>query len=242
MTNEFEKKILETLKEKDITPKSKWEFLVKDSMFWSLAALTVLLGAVCVSAIAAILHSGDWDIVEKLGHSPMGYVIALLPHAWVIILVGFILLADYYVRHTKKGYTYSLLAIVAVVVIASIALGLLLFRVGVGHDVDEFLAERVPHYNQYGNKRELFLFHPESGVIAGKVIMIQGDNWNVVDKQKQNWHIETEEARIWGKQRIRVGMHVRIEGEIEDDTVEAEYIKPLRPPRHMRFREPAMAQ
>ncbi len=241
MGQEFEKKLLDTIKEKDITPKPRWEFLVKDSFFWSLAVFTVVLGALCVSTIAAILHSGDWDIAERLGHSSFGYMVAILPHAWLIILFGFIFLADYYIRHTKKGYTYSLLAIVSIVVLASVVLGLLLFRVGIGHEVDEYMIMHVPQYESYGNRRGLELFHPEKGVLAGKVSLIEEERWYVIDREYHEWHVNVEEAKIWERQPIRQGMMVRIVGKLNHDEFDAEYVKPLHPPRGMRLYRPAPA-
>ena len=241
MTKEFQDKILNALKENSVTPKAQWIFLVKEKMIWISAGIVILLGSLAAATTIAIVSMHDLDIAERLGHTKAGWLILSLPYAWILLLVGFILLAEYNIRHTKQGYKYSLAKITGALIILSLVGGIGLYSVGLGHDVDNVMSRHIPAYEKYGNRRAVQLLNPEYGVLAGKVIAQEDNIWEVIDVTQQVWVVDIGEADIFGRKYIAVGTPIRVVGEnigaISGHKFEAEEIIPLRPPKEFNLHD-----
>ena len=236
MSEEFTNKILDALKEEDVKCKSRLSFLMKDWLLWASAGFVILLGALGIAATLAIIAMADWDLVERLEHTHASFALMSVPPAWILLVILFIILADYNIRHTRRGYKLSLLKLVGAVIGSSVVLGVLLFSVGAGAIVDREFAEHMPYYDHVANRKPLHLLQPEYGVLAGIVQSIddEEDIWTVEDIKKNIWSVEVEEAEIIGDEYIVVGRPVRIIGERDDEDsyhFEAEEISPMRPPR-----------
>lgn len=216
MKHSLQNTVLERIKQEDISPKPKWEFLVKEYLVWASAGFLVVLGGVSIATAISIVVMGDWDILEFLGHTPLSYTLVSLPYAWIVSLLGFMFLADYNIRHTKTGYKFSLLKLMAGIVFSSVFLGILLCSIGVGLAVDRVMTQHVPLYTQVGNRRAINLMHPEFGALVGKVIDQHEDGWTVKDLRRTEWIVIVDEADILGDPSSLVGMPVRILGERED--------------------------
>ncbi len=203
-------------------------------MIWVSAGVVIILGSLAAATTIAIVSMHDLDIAERLEHTKAGWVLLSLPYAWILLLIGFILLAEYNIRHTKQGYRYSLVKITGAVIGLSLIGGVALYSIGLGHDVDDAMSRHVPAYEKYGNRRAAQLLNPEYGVLAGKVISQEDEVWHVVDITKQVWIVDVEEAEIIGEQYVLLHRPVRIIGELSDHDgyeFEAEEIIPLRPPK-----------
>lgn len=234
--NKLSDNILKTIEEKQLEPKPRWQFLLKDIAVWASSALVVTFGAVAVAVSLAIVSMHDWDIAERLEHSPLGFFFLSLPYAWIVLFIGLMILADYNIRHTKGGYRFSLWKLASVVLILSISCGGLLFAAGVGNAVDDTLAEQVPLYQRIGNRRALHLLNPEQGILAGKIISLPDDTlWEVRDIEGTVWMVDVSEAEIIGQRGIQENKPIRILGKQSDvRSFTAEEILPMRPPRELR--------
>ncbi|PIT86318.1 MAG: hypothetical protein COU33_03835 [Candidatus Magasanikbacteria bacterium CG10_big_fil_rev_8_21_14_0_10_43_6] len=234
MTKEFQHKILEALKEKDISPRPRWTFLVKEKMIWASAGVVIVLGSLAAATTIAIVSMHDLDIAGRLEHTKAGWLLLSLPYAWIVLLVGFLLLAEYNIRHTKQGYRYSLIKITGGVIGLSIIGGLGLYSIGLGHDLDDVMSRHVPAYEKFGNRRAAHLLNPERGVLAGKVLVQEEEFWQIQDVEKHIWVVSVEDAEIVGREHTLVGKPVRVIGElIKDDEAyafEAGEILPMKPP------------
>jgi hypothetical protein len=238
MTKNFQDKILAALKKQDITPKPKWTFLLKDSIIWISAGCIILLGALATATSIAIITMHDLDIAEKLEHSKAGFIIISLPYAWILLIMLFIFIAEYNIRHTKQGYKYTLPLLAGSVIVLSFVGGILLYTIGIGHRVDDIMSQHMPAYETYGNRRAIHLHNPNQGVLAGKIISQDEDTWQLIDITLQTWLVDVEDAEILGKEHILTGKPVRIVGEQKDDHhFEAEQILPMRPPRNFNRNE-----
>ena len=59
------KQVLEKIKDKKIKPKSKWEFLLKDYVWWFLGILALNIGGLAFSVIIYFLVNND-----EINHIP----------------------------------------------------------------------------------------------------------------------------------------------------------------------------
>ena len=65
------KKILQKIRKEQIKPKPKWEFLLKNYVFWGAFILSIIVGGLASSVAIFRLVNNDWDIMHKLGHHPI---------------------------------------------------------------------------------------------------------------------------------------------------------------------------
>jgi hypothetical protein len=158
-------------------------------------------------------------------------IILTLPYFWLILLGVFILIMNYNVRHTKKGYRYPVAAILAATIVLSIVLGFLFYAMGAGRAIDDILGERMPFYAKMVNPRIDFWSQPENGRLAGMVTEILDDGLILYDPDKQEWNVDSSEAEVMPMVRIVVGGPLRLTGVIvEDSNFKADKIFPAEGP------------
>jgi hypothetical protein len=230
---DIKQSVLDLIEGKKVTPKPKWAFLLRDGFFWSSSLLVIVLGSLAVATTFAIVATSDWDIIEQLDHTYLGFMFVSLPYVWIVLVALFFFLADYYIRHTKRGYTYSPAKLVGGIVGASVLLGFFLFHIGAGTVIDTGLAAHMESYERFGNRRTRNLIAPKQGILAGRLVEKSADEWEVEDAWHNEWDVDIARARIFGSEYIVTGHHVRIVGQRHESgnyIFIAEEIRPLRPP------------
>lgn len=168
--NKFKNKILDLIKEKDISPKPKWHFLVKDYSVWFFGIVSVLVGGVASSVIIFVVINGDWQVYRFLSGSILEHTIKVAPYFWMLFLGIFILIADYNFKHTKSGYRFSVPKVVGLSILASIILGLVFYQIGLAHITDYALSNRLPGYHKFTDIKKDMWNNPEKGLLAGELI------------------------------------------------------------------------
>lgn len=213
-TENVSQKVFGEIKNKNIKPKPKWEFLLKDYFLWFLGITSLIIGAFAFSVIAYMFENNDWDVYEHINDSFLEFALATLPYFWMICLAGFILAARYNFLHTKKGYRRHLYLIIIGGVAASMVFGACLHGIGVGQLIDDVLSENTPFYNSLINKRKMTWMWPEKGLLAG--VVISGDNYQrfwIRDFNNKHWNIDGEGAVKMRRVEIKKDSKVRIIGE-----------------------------
>ncbi|NIA02093.1 MAG: hypothetical protein GWP15_01790, partial [Nitrospirae bacterium] len=145
---DLSKSVLDKIKKDHIKPKPKWGFLLKDYVFWGLFGLCIAIGGLVASMMIFKLTIRDWDLHRQFGENFFTFHMRAMPFFWLILLTGFIFVADYNFKHTKKGYRYSLPLVVIGTILASIILGFALFGAGVAKRMDEKALENLPFYKE----------------------------------------------------------------------------------------------
>jgi len=240
INNKFAKDILEKIEEKKIKPKPKWEFLLKNYIIWIFGVLSLIIGSLAVSVIIYMLRHNDWEIYENVTNSLLEFILVTLPYFWLIVLVFFILAADYNLKHTKKGYKYNLSLIIAVSLGVNVVFGVLLYNFGIGQAIDDILGENAPFYREIINRRVPLWDHPEEGRLMGKIIKIESiDKFMIQDFRQGDWMIDAKDARIMPMIKIEIGEDIRIVGEpFADHQIKAFIIMPMGPGRGFLKRMP----
>jgi len=164
---EISQDVLERIQKEGIQPKPKWEFLLREWVIWVLAAVCVLVGGIAVSVILTLLVTDGLGLAFFQAPSK-GLILAAMPYVWLVLLVSFLLVAEYNIRHTKRGYRYRWASVFVGVVLLSIPLGLIFFKIGWGERVER-ASQRMPFYERLAEQRENIWEHPEGGLIRGEV-------------------------------------------------------------------------
>jgi len=81
-------KILEEIKEKDISPKPRWQFLLKDYCIWVLGGISIFIGGIAFSLIVFVLMNSDWESYRYLSNGFFEHLVKMAPYLWIMVLSG----------------------------------------------------------------------------------------------------------------------------------------------------------
>jgi hypothetical protein len=227
--------VLKKIQKDKIQPKPKWEFLLKNYVFWGAFAFAVVLGAFATSGIIFQIATSEWDIPKRLGENMLLFSIKSLPYYWIVLLAGFIALAYYNFKHTKSGFKYRFPIIALSSIIISAILGSALFGLGVAKRLDEQAMKHLPLYKeQHLQMKKDMWSRIDEGLIAGEIIKIHHNKPTEIlleNLKGETWQIKTDRVPRPVLDRLKEGMVVGIEGEVETQTpnkkiFDAEKIRP----------------
>lgn len=221
----FTDNILQQIKEKNILPKAKWRFLLKNYLIWLLGILSLIFGAISTSLIFYMLRGFGHPIGNRFPKS-FEAVFFLIPFFWIICLVVFAFSVYYYIKHTKNGYRYSTKVIILLTILFSLFLGILFNIFGLDRRIDDTLGRRAPFYDQVINPQIQYWSDPEDGRLTGLVIEKRNAlSYYLADKDGEVWEILLKEDG-----QLEIGRPIRAIGEIKRKKVfEIKEIMPLGP-------------
>lgn len=224
--------ILRKIKEEHITPKPRWEFLLKDAAVWISGIASLVVGGLATSVIIYMTRSDDWEIIAAAGDTPTKTFLLAMPYFWILTLAAFVIIADYNFKHTKKGYRYRIPYVVAGSIIVSAFLGIFFYDAGAGRAIDRAFMERVPMYDHFGHPKVRMWMRPEKGMLAGTVIEVSTSHtFRMQDMEKRVWQIRTMQPLPENLINEPVGIKLRCVGHATGpDMFEAVRVMPMFPP------------
>lgn len=216
------------IKSKKLEPKSRYTFVLKNYLFWTLAVLAIIIGAMAVAIIIFFLYNQDWALYFKYA-SFIQILYFSLPYLWFFILLILISLAYFNFRKTEFGYRYSLKKIILIYFASSIILGSLFYSLGFAQVLDRTFDQKLPFYTNLHQRCAWFWQNPEEGRISGEIIEVSNaDNFRLRDLKDKQWTIYDNNAIYKNKMIKKKGMNIRIIGEmINNDEFRAQEIKPF---------------
>jgi len=229
--NNLAEKVIKTIEEKNIKPRPKWEFVLKNYFIWTVAVLALIIGSLAFAIIIYLIKSSDWELYQQINDGWLKFIILSLPYFWLFIFIALILLAYYNFKHTKKGYKYHLHLIVIITFILSLTGGSLFYTFGLGQYIDNIFEQQIPIYRQLMAHRYKVWQHPENGLLAGRIEKIISSNiFTLRDLNNKYWtviHLTSQPVF-----EIKPELRIKMVGQIIDlNTFQAEIIKPLWPMR-----------
>lgn len=230
MEKDFSKDILERIKKEQIKPRSKWHFVLKDSVVWFVFATSIVFGALSFSVILHFWEINDWDAYYRVNENFLAFVLLTMPYFWLVCFLLFVLVAYLYLRHTREGYRLEFAKVVIWNLVLSLIFGSVLYSVGAGRQVENELSMRAPFYNDLRENQEGIWLRPEQGVIIGKVMAIaeDGDFLELDDPRQVVWTVDVSEAEYFQGFIVREGFMIKVFGvEAENHYFVAEEIRPL---------------
>ncbi len=221
LNKNFDQELLGKIKEKKIIP--KWHFLLKDYVVWFFGVLSLIIGSLSFSVIIYLAKFNDWEAYNQIGESFLSFIFLTLPYFWILFLIFFMAIVYYNIKHTKRGYRYSLFAILFGNIVVSILFGAIFFRAGVGQAIDDVLGARAPFYSEVINRQMYFWCQVNEGRLAGIVLEIKDDNnFILIDIHQRKWAIAHNIEVI---SKIKIKNPVRLIGEkIDDNTFKARQV------------------
>lgn len=229
--NNLGDKVLEKIKEKNIKPKSRWYFLLKNYLIWLAGFLALVAAGAALSVMIYFFRYNDFGMRGEINKSLAEMLILTMPYLWIIFLGIFVFVVYYNLKHTKTGYRYQIWFVITVAVLASIFLGAIFSLAGWGEKLDEVLEEKTPFYGQMMNPHLDFWSNPEEGRLVGLVdSLLSNGDLNLVDKDRKEWRVEILDENIM--MPIIVGQPIRMIGEKKAENIfQAKKILPMMPGR-----------
>lgn len=198
MTNpSFSEELLRTINEKHISPKPKWEFLMKDWAIWTAGAISILIGGLAIGIIITLVRTDDVTVLQETNRLGTNLFLVLFPYFWILILIGFLVLAGFYLKHTKRGYRLTLPMYAAISVSLSIVLGICFYDAGFGQMIDSLLTNKPGRLLEFVHPRAVLWDRPMSGMLGGIVLAAQDERTFVLrDFSNQVWLVRVTDPRF----------------------------------------------
>lgn len=220
-------KLIQAIKEQDVKPVPKWHFTLKNSLLWTGFLIAVFLGALAFSVVLFAIQQTDFNIISHLTHSRLELFLGLLPFVWIVFLVVFVGIAFFSIRHSKKGYKFTVAKLAGFSAALSILLGTLYFLAGGASQLDKVFAANVGLYESIQEKKMKLWSMPEEGYLSGEIVNVSPDFFQLKDFKNKVWEITYEEAFIAPVVTLEKGEKVKIIGKISsDDVFIAEEVRP----------------
>ena len=194
---ELEKKVLEAIERRNLVPRPYYLFLAKRSVFWSLAVLSVVLGALSVAVLLFAIsdyYATGWRDFDNL---PLDDLIVSIPAFWLVSMPFFLASAYYGVRHTRRGYRFRPAHIVALCLAASIGLGVLFHFFEAGRLFNDFLAANIASYREQTDVPFDKWSRPDEGYLGGHADeLLDKNTLRLTDFQRKVWTVDISGAII----------------------------------------------
>lgn len=208
--------VINKIEQEKVTPIARWHFTLRNSGFWSLWAVSILIGSCATAAsIFTFLHSG-WQYREVTHDSFLRFFFDVMPLFWLVSLMVMIVFGYYNIRHTQRGYRFSFFLVVLASVVASFIGGTLLYTLGVAGAIDD-IRRPLPFgapimYIEEQNWNDI-----ERGLIAGEVLEFAPGDTTVIVKlfSGKSQNVSLSELDGIGRSIVQPGARVRIIGQMQ---------------------------
>ena len=210
---DLERKVLETIEKRGLAPRPYAYFLAKRSVLWTLAAVSILLGAISV----AVLIFAAQDYLNTGGRGfdemPLDDVFKYLPYVWLATLAAFLASAYYAVRQTPGGYRYKTWHLLSAALAVCGVLGFALHAADAGRRVHGFLVQSLPIYDSLTREKEKTEPEPDKGVLTGTVLSFDGKATMILkDFTGKTWTVDVTGAKITMDDPLAPDEDVEIQG------------------------------
>lgn len=206
--------VLSRIEKESLTPHTKTWFMCREAFFWAFLVVVVLVGAAAVAqTFFGMLFSG-YEYYELTHGTLSAYILDALPYIWIAVLVLALLIGHFNVRHTKKGYRYPLSVVVLLSILASLVLGVALYRIGLAHLIDTRFAGLMPFHRSVVSMEERMWSSPEEGRLLGMIeeVDVIGDIATITNPIGETVVVDTSELRAEDKRSVAEGNVVRLVG------------------------------
>jgi len=212
-------KVISSINKEKIKPTSKWIFDARNILFWIVGIIFIIIGSISVSLIAYNLINQDWDIYTYYNKSFLGFVVATLPYLWIIILIFFIYFAYVNIRNSKKGYKYSPLIMIGIMLVLSIFFGLIINNFGISKAIDNYLGNNIKSYESVEMEKQSNWTNPDKGLFSGRIIAKNDNILEISDFNGKSWRVDIANAQIKGNVILDISEEIKIIGTIGSDGV-----------------------
>ena len=211
-TELFSKDILDTIESQQLAPRPRWMFVIRRSVWWLFASLSVILGGISFGSILFFLREQEWDIFPAIGHGFLAHALHALPIVWTMVFLLFLLLTVYDLRTTERGYRYRLGWLLGIGLFASMLIGVGVYAFGYESDAHELLEQSSPVYRAIVPEPQAAWHAPALGRYNGTIVSVSSTTlFTFKDQDGKDWLIQETSSTKWTlAHRPRIGVRLKI--------------------------------
>lgn len=190
--NDLKSKIFDLIEKDKIKPTSKLYFSLKDKAFWSLFALSILIGSIAFSVVIFNFTNSETGLYQATNDSFIDFILEMTPYIWIFLFTAFAFIGYENFRYTKKGYKYSFYLVLVASLVLNIIGGMILHYVGVSKMIDEdFPSGYIISSSDFS--RRIIWNQPNRGILSGEVVSVQASGTSFVLRDFDNnlWMIDS---------------------------------------------------
>lgn len=193
--NSFDK-IIDKIREENITPAPKWHFTSRNIGLYCLYCLFLIIGAISFSIILYSIQQADFLLLEHFAHSKIELFLVIFPFIWLITLIILLIGSVYAIYNSQKGYKFSFSKLIVINVGFSIMFGTLFFIAGGSVWFDNSFASGTGFYESIEIRKQKLWLSPDEGNIAGKIKWVSDSTFSIEDFKENIWIITFDTAFI----------------------------------------------
>ncbi len=211
--NTIAEEVFKKLEADQVKPIARWHFVLRNSSFWALWGLSVVLGACATAATIFVFLNSGWRYQAITHDSFFKFLLDVVPVFWIISIGAMVAFGCFNIRHTARGYRFSFYLVVIASIVASFIGGTLLYTLGIAGDIDD-LRRPLPFSNSIMFIEEGRWNDDARGLVSGVVISVdKGKEAFVIRNfRAQEKTISAVELEALDMSRLEVGAHVRVIG------------------------------
>lgn len=215
---------LERIKGEGIKPISRNVFSIKRVLFWTAVGFSFIVGSFSFSLALHSLLNNDWDLYDRFGFN---FVFKTLPYFWLLALLAFTILGEFYYRKTTFGHRHRYLFIIGIYFVSTTFFGTVFYLIGGAEPVEESLYNKAPVYRNIIFNHQVFWSNPEEGLLTGDVIFVGDSEMQIMDPNGYVWIVNKENASNRGGIIPEIGQKIKVIGDkIDKNLFKAEEIRP----------------
>ena len=134
--NTIAQEVIKKLEEGQVKPIARWHFVLRNSTFWALWGLSVVLGSCASAATIFVFFNAGWQYQSVTHDNFFKFLLDTLPLFWLVAIGLMVFFGYYNIRHTNRGYRFSVYLVMVSSVVASFIGGTILYTLGIAGDID----------------------------------------------------------------------------------------------------------
>ena len=207
-------KVIGLIEQEQVTPRPRWQFVLKEKALWCAAVLALVLAA-AASGVAVFAFANSGFELYRVTHTGfLPFLLDALPLLWMAVFIAAIFIAYENVRHTGRGYRYSFVLLIVGGTVIALAGGAAVYVSGFGSEVEQRFGSRIPLHRPTIEQQKQLWNQPERGLLAGEIIEVSKDFSLVTIKSFNGevWRVNGEDLRIRDCQALIQSKEIRFVG------------------------------
>lgn len=207
-------KVIGLIDQEQMTPRPRWQFVLKEKALWFAAVLALILAAAASGVTVFAFANSGFEFYRVTHSGLLPFLADALPLMWMAIFIAALFIAYENVRHTGRGYRYSFVLLIVGGVVIAMAGGAAVYISGLGGDVDERFGLHIPLHRPTVEQQKALWNQPEQGLLAGEIVEISKDFSLVTIKSFDGviWKVNGEDLRIRDCQALIQSKEIRFVG------------------------------
>lgn len=213
-TMTLQQQILAKIKSKNVRPKTRGYFVMRDTLIWSFVLIFIAILGLSFGMIIYTITSTDINVLDRLGFTTFEKINSSIPYFWILATVIVALGSYIGFRKTRRGYRLDISKISIVIALLAIGSGILVYTLQITQYIDTVASENIPIYNTLAPMNGSIWFNPDEGLLSGTIRARESESvFTIRDKDFIIWTIDSTDIDIYTDPRFQSGERIKIIGE-----------------------------